>query len=148
MKNNKSFRKGLFVPRNPQKYVGDVNNIIFRSSWEKVFFDFCDNNVNILKWSSETLKIPYIKPTDGKLHYYYPDVFIQYKDKNNKLHNEIIEIKPEKQINITKNKKVSLYERVTYAINIAKWKSAASFCDKHDIKFRLLSEKDLFSSYK
>jgi hypothetical protein len=148
MKNSKTFRKGLFNPRNPQKYQGDIKNIVYRSSWEKMFFEFCDNNVNVLKWGSEILKIPYIKPTDGEIHHYYPDVFIQYRDKDGNIQNEVIEIKPEKQVDITKNKKLSLYEQVTYAINVSKWKYATAFCKKHNIRFRVLTEKQLFAIYK
>lgn len=30
--------QGRYVPENPKKYVGDRNNIIYRSGYEKRFF--------------------------------------------------------------------------------------------------------------
>ena len=30
---------GIFKPFNKKKYKGNVNNIIYRSSWEKRFYD-------------------------------------------------------------------------------------------------------------
>ena len=33
---------GKYKPLNPQKYKGNVSNIIYRSSWEKRFMIYCD----------------------------------------------------------------------------------------------------------
>lgn len=140
--------QGYFKPKHPEKYKGDVNKIRFMSSWELSFDQFLDNNPNILFWASEEIKIPYIKPTDGKVHYYYPDYWIQYKDKKGNIKQEIIEVKPDKEIRppkaTGKNKKTQLYESLTWAINSAKWEAAIQFCNKYNIHFRLLTEKQLF----
>ena len=34
--------KGIFKPLNKAKYKGQVNNIVYRSSWEKRFMVYCD----------------------------------------------------------------------------------------------------------
>ena len=47
------FHQGKYAPRNPEKYVGDVNNIIYRSGWEKRLLIMFDTNPNVLKYSSE-----------------------------------------------------------------------------------------------
>jgi len=70
----KKFPKPVsWYPTHPEKYNGDPNKIILRSSWEKRFCKFVDTNPNVIKWSSEAFRIPYISPLDGKLHNYIPD---------------------------------------------------------------------------
>lgn len=146
--NTKSiFKQGYYIPKNPQKYKGDLNNIIYRSSWELRFNEFLDNNENILEWMSEEIWIPYLKPTDNKIHKYYPDYFVKFVDSSNRQHIEIIEVKPASQIKRprkSKNPKTALYEDLTYAVNLSKWKSATEWCNKRGIKFRLLTEHELF----
>lgn len=141
-------RKGYFKPRHPEKYVGDLNDIVYRSSWEKSFMQFLDNNSNVEQWGSEIIAIPYRKPTTGRIHKYYPDFWVKYKNKDGAVIQEVIEVKPAKQAcqptTVGKNKKTQLYEAVTWSINKAKWKYAKLFCDKYNMKFRVLTEKQLF----
>lgn len=40
MQKKGKYYQGKYKPKNPEKYVGDINNIIFRSSWERNFFFF------------------------------------------------------------------------------------------------------------
>lgn len=144
--------KGLFKPLNPSKYLGDPNKIRFLSSWELFFMNKCDLNPNVLIWGSEEFKIPYFHPIkknlDGKpkLCHYYPDFIIKYKDVNGKILTEVIEIKPSSQDpnKITK-KKPTTYDVVQMVINKAKWTAAEAFCKSHNIKFRVVTEKDLFT---
>lgn len=146
MTKEKRTRKGIFYPKWPEKYVGDVNNITFRSSWEKSFMDFCDNNQAIEKWGSEELAIPYVKPTDGRVHKYIPDFFIIYTNSAGKQIKEIVEIKPLKEARLTK--KSSDYDKVAYAINMAKWEAAKQFCNQNGLAFRVLTENSLFRTGK
>lgn len=46
-------KSGRFYPKNPQKYSGDPNNIIYRSLLERNLMSYFDKNPNILKWASE-----------------------------------------------------------------------------------------------
>jgi hypothetical protein len=140
--------KGLYTPINVHKYLGDPKKIRFLSSWELRFMDFCDKNPNVIKWGSEEFKIPYIHPikrnADGspKRCNYYPDFIIKYKNASGEIFTEVIEIKPSSQSVI--GKKMSTYDKVQLVINDAKWRAAKTFCESHKIKFRVLTEKNLF----
>ena len=89
--------KGKYQPRNPQKYVGDSTNIIYRSLWERKFMIYCDTNDNVLEYASEEIAIPYRSPIDGKVHRYFPDFYIKVKESNGIIEKYLIEIKPYKQ---------------------------------------------------
>jgi hypothetical protein len=135
--------KTKYKPINREKYVGDIETITCRSLWERSVCKFLDENENILKWSSEELAIPYVNPFDKKIHNYYPDFLIQFKEKNN-LKNWIVEIKPKKQTLLKEN--ASKKEKITWLINQAKWKAAEAYCLKHNFEFKLLTEKEIFSN--
>lgn len=143
---NDSYKQGRYTLRNPQKYIGDPNKIFFRSSWELYANQFFDNNPKVLRWASEEIKIPYIKPTDGKVHYYYPDYWVEYEMKNGDVVQEVIEVKPQDQVNRRKKKRQSRYDQLMYAINISKWEAATLFCKKNGMKFRILTEEQLFKN--
>ena len=74
--------KGIFKPNNPQKYKGNVKNIVYRSSWEKRFMNYCDRTREIIEWGSEELSIFY-RGVDGKPHRYYPDFYMKVRQPNN-----------------------------------------------------------------
>jgi len=88
------YHQGKYKPVNPRKYKGDLNNIVFRSSWELNYFRYCDTNSNILKWSSESVVIPYVSPIDGEYHRYFMDVYMKYRTKLGLIEEVLIEIKP------------------------------------------------------
>lgn len=144
----RSSRKGYYTPRHPKKYVGDLNNIVFRSSWEKSFMVFLDNNPNIQNWGSEIFSIPYRKPTTGRIHKYYPDFWVRYVKKDGTTIQEIIEVKPHKETHQPttkgKKKKTQLYEAITWSINKSKWQAAELFCKKNGLTFRLVTEQMIF----
>lgn len=141
-----NFRQGTYKPINRNKYKGK-NNPTYRSGWELKFFKFCDNNPNVLEWSSETVIIPYINPIDNKPHRYFVDNMVYIKEGEVKKR-YLIEIKPSKQTlppTISKNKKKStmIYEQVTYAQNKAKWAAAVDYAKKHNMEFKIITEKEL-----
>jgi hypothetical protein len=141
--------KTKFIPKNPTKYIGDIDKIICRSLWERKFCKFLDENLNILRWSFETLKIPYIHPIDNQVHIYLPDFIVEKKSKNGSIETLVVEIKPFKQtkepkLSKRKSKKSLINENIIYAINTNKWNAAKNFCTKHSWKFILLTEKELF----
>ena len=137
-----NFSQGRYPLKHPEKYLGNASDVVFRSSWELRFMQFLDANPHITKWASEEVKIPYIKPTDGGVHNYFPDFFVQYKDKDGNVRNELIEIKPANQTKL--RKKASIKEQVTFAVNKAKWEAAAAWCEQRKIHFRILTETQLF----
>jgi len=142
----KQFQQGIYKPINESKYVG-VAHPKYRSSYELKFFRWCDNNVNVMKWGSESISIPYISPVDNRVHHYYPDNIVQIKE-GESLVTYIIEIKPSKQVAPpqVKNRKSAervLFEQVQYAVNTAKWEAARQWCEKMKFKFLILTEQDL-----
>lgn len=147
-----AFRQGRFIPKHPEKYVGkNINSIRFMSSWELSLMTFLDTgNKNAICWSSESIKIPYIKPTDGKLHHYWPDIYLKVRTKDNTIKEFIIEIKPECQLkpSTARRHKTRLLENATFAINCAKWQACQKFCDTQGFIFLRLTEKQLFGTFK
>ena len=97
VKPNGDHKSGKYSPRNPDKYIGDIHNIIYRSSWEYRFCIYCDNNDSILKWSSEPVAIDYYNPLDKKDHKYNVDFYIKVQREDQTEQDWIIEIKPENQ---------------------------------------------------
>ena len=69
--------KGLYRPTNPKKYVGNANQIVYRSLLERRFMRYCDLNQDILYWASEELPIRYFNPIDKKFHRYFPDFVVK-----------------------------------------------------------------------
>ena len=139
--------KGKFRPKNHKKYKGDFREVIYRSSWELKFMQYCDTNKSIVKWSSEEIVIPYRSPVDNKIHRYFPDFYVKYKDVMGNFQEKVIEIKPAKQVKEPKmqKRKTKKYvsEVFTYATNQAKWQAAEDFCKDRKWKFQILTEKEL-----
>ena len=139
------FKQGIYVPKNPEKYVGDINKIRYMSSWELQTHSFFDNNTRVLRWASEEIAIPYMKPTDRRVHKYYPDYWVEYVNSNGEIIQEIIEVKPAAQTRAPRtNSKHRLYEQLTFAVNNAKWEAAMAFCKQRNIKFRIVTENSIF----
>ena len=136
----------FFTPKNRPKYVGDAENIVCRSLWERKFCKYLDENISIVRWGFEQIKIPYVS-VDNKIHMYISDFVIKKKNKANDREITIIEIKPKKQTSeptMRKNKKAFLRECVTYSINTAKWKSAQEYCATKGWTFKIITELELF----
>ena len=139
--------KSRYKPSNPQKYQGNPNNIICRSSWERKFCMWADRKDSVVSWASEEINIPYISPKDNRVHRYYPDFLIKVKESNNRIKTYVVEVKPKKQtIPPKKRSKITksyIYECQTYAVNQAKWKAASEFCKDNRIEFKIITEDEL-----
>lgn len=139
--------------KNPQKYSGDINNCISRSSWETRFMTFCDHNPNILAWGSEHAGsiIRYIHPITGNYHRYFPDFIIRVLTKENIVKTMLIEVKPRKETIQPKEplkktrKAMSNFKKAqeTFAINTAKWNAARLWCKSQNIDFQIFTEYEL-----
>lgn len=142
-----STHKGFFRPKNPQKYLGDPTNIIYRSSWEKRCMIYFDQNPNVLKWQSEEFFIPYRSPIDNRLHRYFPDFLIKTKNKNGGTETVLIEVKPFYQTQPPKQPsrktKKFITEVKTYGINISKWEAAEEYCKDRGWRFQIITENEL-----
>ena len=139
--------KGILKPSYPEKYIGDYKNIIYRSLWERKFMVYCDTNENILKWSSEEIWIPYLSPIDNRIHKYFPDFYIKYKDTSQRIKESLIEIKHKRQVNGPEFKKRITKKQINevkeFAKNQAKWKAAKEFCEDRRWDFQILTEDNL-----
>lgn len=141
------YYQGKYKLRNPQKYVGDPNNVIYRSSWELKVLVWLDNNNDVLSFSSEELTIPYISPLDGRIHRYFPDFVIKVKTRTGTIKTIIAEVKPYKQtiapVPPKRKTKSYLKEVMTYGVNLAKWKAAEEYCLDRKWEFMKLTEVEL-----
>lgn len=139
--------KGKYRVLNPSKYRGDITNVIYRSLWELRFMKWCDGNPSILEWGSEIVIIPYISPVDNRIHRYFVDFYIKVQDRDNNTKKYLIEIKPErytKPPEVPKRKTKKFIDEVfQYGVNTAKWKAALEYCADRNLKFMILTEKEL-----
>lgn len=141
-------KKRRFVPLNPQKYMGNVKNIISRSNWEYQLMKEFDTNPQITAWASEEISIPYACPLAKKrrkllIRKYYPDFLV----KNDKGEMFLIEVKPhhqtmrpEKKTKVTKR---HIKELSTWMINQEKWKAAKALCEEKGWTWQIITEKDV-----
>lgn len=147
MPRDSKYYQGFFHPKNPKKYKGNPNNIVYRSSWELKFMKWCDLNENILEYGSEEFHIPYISPVDKRIHRYYPDFIIKVKESTGQIKTYVIEVKPKKQtrppVKKSRVTKSYIHECVTYEVNQAKWKAAKEFCADRLIEFKIVTEEEL-----
>lgn len=139
------FATGKYTIKNVEKYVGKKNPT-YRSSWEFTFMRFCDNNPAVVNWASEAIQIPYFNPVSGRQTIYVPDFLVVYVDANKKQHTELVEIKPSRETTMESAK--SYRDKLMVAINMAKWAAAQSWCKANNMRFRVVSEFDLFRNVK
>jgi hypothetical protein len=150
---NSGYRQGYFIPKNPEKYAGDASNIIYRSSWEFKFMDFCDNAERVVEWGSENVAIAYFNPLTKKPAKYWIDCYMKTKSKDGVEIRWLIEVKPNKYL-----EKPSPPQRLTesgvlsyarhakaYLINSAKFEAAQDYARTHNMKFGIITENFLFN---
>lgn len=137
--------RGKFFPTNQQKYEGNPREIVYRSLWERQVFKWCDENPDVISWSSEEVVVPYICKTDGKWHRYYVDLKIKFPNKT-----ILVEIKPKKETkppvnNSNKKSPRYLTECLKYAKNHSKWVAAIEFAKNRNWTFTIWTEDTLES---
>lgn len=130
---------------NQSKYIGK-GKPHWRSSWEMVFFRMCDLNPAVLQWASESITIPYFNPFTQRQTVYVPDIFMVYIDKDGNQHTELVEVKPmaETMLEAARTPK----HKMAYALNQIKWDAAKKWCKANGIKFRVITEHQIFSNIK
>ena len=135
------FANGFYQITNPDKYVGKKVPH-FRSSWEHTFMRFCDTNPAILQWASEAVHIPYRNLFTNKNTIYVPDFMIMYVNKNGEKFGELIEIKPSTQATLESAK--SPRDQAAAVLNMHKWQAAQAWCSQNGLRFRIVTENDIF----
>lgn len=148
-------RQGYFKPAFPEKYIGDVSSIVFRSSWEFKFLKWCDLSDTVIRYASEPLGIIYYNPLDKRAHKYYVDFFVITKDKAGGPDQRwLIEVKPLKYVNppvapkiMTNNHMANyIWASKQFIINRAKFEAAKAFADQRGVRFGVVTENFLFKS--
>jgi hypothetical protein len=135
------YANGLYQITNADKYVG--NKVPrFRSSWEHSFMRFCDTNPAVLQWASEAIRIPYRNPFTNKNTIYVPDFMIMYVNKEGKKYGELIEIKPSTQTTLESAR--GARDQAAAVLNMHKWQAAQAWCNQNGLRFRILTEHDIF----
>lgn len=150
-------KKGWYRLLNPSKFVRPIDEYMgsfrdgevqYKSSLELIAFRYADYNKHVKSWSVEPFPIQYVKPTDGKQHRYYVDLYLEFA--NGKKF--IVEIKPKSETTPPKkpkpplkSKNITRYQVAmqTWMINQAKWNSARLFASKNGLEFIILTENEL-----
>ena len=149
---SKTSYKGKYTPKRPEKYKGDPNMCFYRSSWERRFMTFCDENDSVVEWASEEVVVPYVSPVDGRRHRYFVDFWVRMRKPDGSIEECLIEVKPKRQTvrpDTPLTKKVSkskIYEIRNWMVNSAKWAAAKDYCEDRGWSFRLLTEEDIFGA--
>src|SRR5574344_1387886 len=149
---NSRLRQGYFKPKHPEKYKGDVNQIIYRSGWEFKFFKFCDENPMVLEYSSEPIGIDYWNSVTKKQAKDWIDGYMKTINKSGTIREWLIEVKPDKYIRPPEAPQ-RLTEKQTYGyvrhakmylINTDKFKAAKAYAKAHNMTFGIITENFLF----
>lgn len=134
---------GKYRAKNPEKYMGDRDNIVYRSLWEKYCFKWCDMSSDVVSWSSEEVVIPYVYDVDKKVHRYFIDLKIKLKEGKTLL----VEIKPSKETQkpTYPGRRTTRYlnESFTYVKNQNKWKAAERYASDRGWEFQIWTEQTL-----
>ena len=140
-------RTGKYKVQNKQKYVADLNECTWRSSWELVYMKYLDKQPNVIEWASESVIIPYYNPAEKKSRRYFVDFYVKVLAKTGKYQKYIVEIKPAEQCKPPKKKKrlTQKYknELKAYVRNMSKFKAAKKWAEKRGWIFIIVTEKEL-----
>lgn len=123
-----------------------AGHALYKSTLELRFMQYADANPLVDWWAVEPFCINYVKPTDNKVHRYFPDFILHQNNKT-----ILVEVKsydetqpPEAPRKLTARSKAQYYTAVqTWHINQAKWRAAREFCKQRNIHFCILTERDL-----
>ena len=142
-------KKGIYVVKNRQKYIG-TKNPVFKSLWEQRTFYELDNLAHVARWGYECQQIPYFHPIYKRTSVYYPDLFVT-TDIGGVLKNFMIEIKPAKFAvppppPKAKNPTPGVIDKyrkaqAAYMINVAKWEAAVAWCRRHKVEWMVMTEE-------
>ena len=163
-------KQGYYKAKNPDKYIGDPELIIFRSSWEFGFCKYCDMSPSVLRWSSEPISIPYFdrvskleecaklgldpnNPSNWEVKNYNTDFWFE-TDRGEGEQNEkiFVEIKPSYKLKKPhppaqdaplKEQRIFNAAAKEYIINEAKFAAMKAWAEKNGCKFYIFTEQTL-----
>jgi hypothetical protein len=142
---------GKYKVKNKEKYVGDIENVVYRSLPERAIMKYFDFSKKILKWNSEGIIIPYLYEVDNKTHRYFMDFYAEIICNDGLIKKYIFEYKPgakmkkPKKSNRKSNKSQVRYltEVFEYIKNANKWEYARKYADKNNLIFYVLNEEHI-----
>lgn len=144
--------RGKFKPTHPEKYEGNPNGIVYRSSLELKMMKKFDRSSSVIRWASEEIAIPYYDPVKKKMRRYFPDFVIRKVSPDGSHETLMIEVKPSSETRKPVHKKGKrrsriIAEELTWANNQAKWAAAESFCADRGWRFVKMTEREIGLSY-
>lgn len=155
--------------RNKEKYVGDPNLVIYRSSWEYSFCKWCDYTPSILRWTSEPVQIPYYdkvskleeckkmgldpnNPRNWIQKKYNTDFWVEIRKDEDIIEKWFVEIKPKQKLvkptpppkgsPLREQKKFNRMAR-EYLLNEAKFEAMNIWAKRNGAKFYIFTEDQL-----
>lgn len=136
-----------------KRYNGDYP-IVYRSSYELAFMRWLDCDNQVIEWSSESFRIPYIdfSSVPPRQRTYFVDNSATYRVKDEKTGKWVkkkflIEVKPYSQtIEPRKNKNKERYasDMLTFIKNMSKWKTAIIYAKERGWGFKVVTEREIF----
>jgi len=158
--------QGYYRVSNREKYIGDPNLVIYRSSWEFAFMKWADSTPSILRWSSEPTKVQYydrvskleecrklgLDPNNPKnwiIKNYNIDFWVEVKKPDELIERWFIEVKPKHKLQKPQPPKdgAPLKEQRRYVIlakeyiiNEAKFASLNEWAKRNGAKFYIFTE--------
>jgi len=161
--------QGYYKVQHPEKYIGDPNLVIYRSSWEMAFCRWADASPSVIRWSSEPIKVPYYdrvskleeckrygldpnNPVNWEVKNYNLDFWIEVDKQDGTTQKMFIEIKPAKDLikptpppesASIKENRIFVSRAKTYLINEAKFAALNAWAEKCGAKFYIFTENTL-----
>jgi len=136
------YHKGTYKLKNPGKYLGDPSKVVYRSSWERAFFLWCDKSSEVAFWEAEETIVPYFDKTKNRQRRYFMDAKVIWANGKTTL----IEIKPHKETKPPrkkKNRQQYLKEGRTWVTNQCKWRAAENYAADRGWEFQVWTERIL-----
>ena len=134
---------GKYHVKNPDRYKGNHNDVIYRSQWEKACFMWLDDHKEVKWWNSEEFVVRYFYEVDQVWRRYHVDLAIKWKNGKTLL----VEVKPKKQCQPPKVKrpksKRSLNEAFAWVMNCNKWEAADKIAKDNGWEFVIWTEDEL-----
>ena len=140
-------RVGRYVVQNKEKYVANLQECEYRSTWELKYMKYLDRAPSVIEWGSENIAIPYYSPVEKKTRRYFVDFYVKVRSTSGEHKKFIIEVKPAIQCKPPRKPKKQTPAYITklksFLMNQAKWKAARKWADKRGWEFVILTEKEL-----
>ena len=140
-------RIGRYVVQNKEKYVANLQECQYRSTWELKYMKYLDTQPNVIECGSENVIIPYYSPTEKKTRRYFVDFYVKVRTTTGEYKKYIVEVKPADQCKPPKKPKKQTQGYIkklkSYIMNQAKWKAARKWAEKRGWEFVIITEKEL-----